>query len=676
MRRFALALLMAAAGGFDAAAAQEPAARESTPQERLVELLGQIEQRLQEPKVPRDTSRLLYQLGALGTPDAAAALAGLALEQEGWLARTSAWSLRYIDDQHVMVLLRKIASSGPVPARCEALRQLAERSPADLGWIRRRWDREEEPRPKQVVLEILLHHEADDLGQLVWEASDDRDDRLRAAGVRGIGVTRLRKGMSRLEKALGDRSRVVQRNAIHALQAFGGKDGFKALVEAATDHRLLALREDLTRALNSADDEEEIKVLIRALRTRDEVLAMKLIEAIATAAPHAPEDCGKALLRSLGHEDEQVRAVVIRGLVMARVEGAAGALAKRLNHPSRDTRKEALWGLAQLGEVPPDARDKVVYLARHDDRALRRHGTRALGFLPVEMALEPAVGNLRDEDWRVVSAAVDALLMLRHWPSLAPLIATGEARQDVLRSEIADALQLLTGEGFGMNYPAWRRWLGDQDPDAALPDAETAAAAVAALERLRREAGDTASTYHGLTVPRGGVVFVLDISGSMSARRGGGAESDYRRFAGALQRVIGGLPESSMFNVVLFGSAVEPWREELAPASPENVEDAVALLRRTTPNGGTNLYDALARALQMEDVQTIFVLTDGMPSAGRRTAPGDILMGIAQLNRDRGARIHTIAAGSAGAGFLKTLAESNGGEAVDLRQGMDAAGGE
>ena len=60
-------------------------------------------------------------------------------------------------------------------------------------------------------------------------------------------------------------------------------------------------------------------------------------------------------------------------------------------------------------------------------------------------------------------------------------------------------------------------------------------------------------------------------------------------------------------------------------------------------------------------VDTIYLLTDGLPTRGRLTAPEAILKEIKLLNRTRGVTIHTIAFG-AESNLLRQLAEQNGGQ--------------
>ena len=78
-------------------------------------------------------------------------------------------------------------------------------------------------------------------------------------------------------------------------------------------------------------------------------------------------------------------------------------------------------------------------------------------------------------------------------------------------------------------------------------------------------------------------------------------------------------------------------------------------------NGATNVYDTLEFALKDRNVDTIFLLSDGSPTAGRFTDIDSILREIKVLNRSRGVSINGIAFGER-SDLLKQLAAENNGE--------------
>lgn len=78
------------------------------------------------------------------------------------------------------------------------------------------------------------------------------------------------------------------------------------------------------------------------------------------------------------------------------------------------------------------------------------------------------------------------------------------------------------------------------------------------------------------------------------------------------------------------------------------------------PEGASNLHDALDAALRDGNVDTIFALSDGAPTAGKLLDADDILRAVRRLNRFRRIAIHADAFGRDSA-LLRDLANENRG---------------
>ena len=76
--------------------------------------------------------------------------------------------------------------------------------------------------------------------------------------------------------------------------------------------------------------------------------------------------------------------------------------------------------------------------------------------------------------------------------------------------------------------------------------------------------------------------------------------------------------------------------------------------------GSTNIFDTLERAFADQDVDTIYLLTDGDPSAGRIKDVEGIAEEVRRWNRTRQIVIHCIGIGT-DSPLLKRLAAENGG---------------
>uniref|UniRef100_A0A667YN51 Inter-alpha-trypsin inhibitor heavy chain 3 n=1 Tax=Myripristis murdjan TaxID=586833 RepID=A0A667YN51_9TELE len=122
------------------------------------------------------------------------------------------------------------------------------------------------------------------------------------------------------------------------------------------------------------------------------------------------------------------------------------------------------------------------------------------------------------------------------------------------------------------------------------------------------------------------VVFVIDRSGSM-----GGTKMQQTREA--LLEILKDLHMEDYFALIPFDHEITPWKNSLMKATEENVAEAMKYVRRINDNGGTNINDAVLRAVKMlindrknnnvpeRNLDMIILLTDGMPNSGESHLP-------------------------------------------------------
>ena len=154
------------------------------------------------------------------------------------------------------------------------------------------------------------------------------------------------------------------------------------------------------------------------------------------------------------------------------------------------------------------------------------------------------------------------------------------------------------------------------------------------------------------------VVFVVDRSGSMSGEPLEQAKS-------ALVYVLGELREDDRFDVIAFDDENRSYFGGLREASTANLDDAVRQTEAMTSGGGTNILDALDRALsELNDVdpdrpRAVIFLTDGQGSR----PPEVVLARVSE--KANGARIYSFGAGTGvNRPFLTRLADDNRGVAT------------
>ncbi|KAM7096029.1 inter-alpha-trypsin inhibitor heavy chain H3-like [Ciconia maguari] len=117
------------------------------------------------------------------------------------------------------------------------------------------------------------------------------------------------------------------------------------------------------------------------------------------------------------------------------------------------------------------------------------------------------------------------------------------------------------------------------------------------------------------------VIFVIDISGSMSGR-------EIEQTREALLKILDDIKEDDFFNFILFGSEVHTWKETLIKATPENLDEARKFVRGIDTQGMTNLHGGIMRGIDMlnaahegnlvpkRSASIIIMLTDGQPNVG------------------------------------------------------------
>lgn len=173
----------------------------------------------------------------------------------------------------------------------------------------------------------------------------------------------------------------------------------------------------------------------------------------------------------------------------------------------------------------------------------------------------------------------------------------------------------------------------------------------------------TKSQYYGIDLNAGRILFIIDHSGSMRGQAY--RETRLQSAKRELIHAIGELAPETEFAIMLFETGVQSWRDSLLPATQENKHSAIEFVKRIEPGDRTNTHGVLSQALLFDDqLEAVFVLTDGQPTAGSIIQPPAIIVDVVGRNRMRHLKFHTIGIGvnPMTSDFLKTLAIQTGGE--------------
>jgi HEAT repeat protein len=621
---------------------------------------------------PRTCVARLHAIGSLGTDQAVEALIKLVPKLEGVLQMAAVHAIylansNYANEQLHVLTGRRRADV----VRRQASRDLMLAGGEHFAFLRdQRLTREKNLMIRGEILHGLIENHVANLESEILKAAKSKDSVYASAGIFGVGQLRIKPGYKYVRAAAQGEDLQLRRDGFHALGAIGGPQSFELLLKAyGQDHNMM-LREEIALQLQRASELGEIQTMLDfGLTSAQPGLVRVAVEIIALAAPNFPELCHPPLFKLLDHEDSLIRGFALEGLVLANSQDVTDLLLTRLQSADAHTCSEALWALNTLKAVPQSSEMRIAGLAEHLNQDVRMQAAAALRWFPLSgSAFDVLLERLQDPSWVVRSMAAESLRFFRRKESLPGLIQLLQTERGRVFEDALASLTQLTGHDFSPQ-PAvgWKQFLETQYLHYELPTAEQVNATLVA--RAQANASDThtiaGTTYHGLQIPPGDVVFLFDVSGSMS-NRFDRDRSYYEHFSTTLNDTLANLLPQTNFNVVVFASDVRVWKSALASASADNITSAQSFLSKTSPGGGTNLHSALIAGMTSETVQNIFLLTDGEPTLGAVIAHDAIKRDFERRNRYRRIRLHTIAAGSAGASFLADLAAASGGKAVDL----------
>jgi HEAT repeat protein len=444
-----------------------------------------------------------------------------------------------------------------------------------------------------------------------------------------------------------DAEPLVKYASVTVLQTAAGVVSTRVFIGAAATPDP-TLRRLLAEALGAATDDKSAAEIYAALRSPDPGVRAVMARALGKLK-HA--SAGDRLSEPLKDKVLEVRAAALES-VAERKEKSAEAILHREAQSSNE--ESAALAIALLPAFPSEATIQLLLkLAGHHKPGLAIPALEALGELHPSDSFAVFDKALKAKEWPVRVAAIRGLVKLRRKDSIDLLVDRIDKEEGRMLAEIVDALRGLTGKPFGYAPGQWKEWWAGAKEEFNLPDRATAIAT--------SQAGMT--TYHGVPVLSNRIVFLLDMSGSMSTETTG-SETRMDQAKKELSRVLSQLNPAAQVNLIFFDDKIQPWSKGLLPLKT-HLKDAQAVVAKVAPRGQTNIFDSLDFAFTQKEADTIYLLSDGDPTAGRIIDPDDILREIRRMNRLRQIVIHTISFGASP--FLKRLAEQNGGQYVEIK---------
>jgi hypothetical protein len=437
------------------------------------------------------------------------------------------------------------------------------------------------------------------------------------------------------------------------------------LTKSGLGHKDPRVRAAAATALGS-NAGAELADAFRATLAREEDPAVIVALARGARGARGGTLCPEAFLPLLAHADGAA-VLAAAETVSAAPDAAEAALRRTLLHKEPLARAGALLGLQQARRLTQADLGKVLADKAPEPRvALAETLEQRTPLLPFPGAGEEVLSTLlKDPSWRVRAAAIEAAVRLWHKSVVVGLIERLALEPGRLHGDAHQALRVLTAQDLADDPDLWRAWWAQKGTDfdpGPRPQADR-------FGRLRRsetqhvalgggQAETRTTVFFDLPLRSERLVFVFDLSGSMakSARVDGDVSGSTETKLDVARREFEGtlaaLPESAQLDLLVYryptgfppSPRVTRAFGQALPLSAPNRKKAGDWLRQQNAKGWGAFYEALLAASE-GDVDTLVLLSDGVPSRGRYARPARLLEEWVRANRFRRVALHTVLIG-------------------------------
>lgn len=377
----------------------------------------------------------------------------------------------------------------------------------------------------------------------------------------------------------------------------------------------------------------------------------------------------------LADADPECKLLTLQLLAAKPVKGAPAPLVKAAQPAERDVKVRATALLA-LAACDASAAGPLLTAALKEKEPTVRVGALLAAETAGRDAVATAVPALADPDRRVRHAAITWLARARPAAAVPPLLDRLAVESGRLQDAAERALRSITLRDFGSDVKAWRSWWESAAKDFTPPPLDKSKPVP--VEASHGETRVDLPRYLDVVVRSDRVAFLVDVSGSMRelyAPLGGTVAEGSKRtrlevVADALHDVIAKLPKETHATVILFNSEPIRYRDTSKSKGGTAIEPSVKtaadvkkFVLAIGASKATNISDALELVIDDPEVDTVYLLTDGAPSAGKRNLGSRIVDWARRTTALSRVEVHTIAFGAKDrdADFLRKLAEATGG---------------
>jgi hypothetical protein len=298
--------------------------------------------------------------------------------------------------------------------------------------------------------------------------------------------------------------------------------------------------------------------------------------------------------------------------------------------------------------------------------------------------VEALIEKLQSDYWQVVVTAAASLAEIEDPSAVQPLIQVLARVEGRPRADVHRALVRLTGVQRDDNPEAWKAWWRE--------NGERFLKGSYAPPPLERAEPSRAGDFFGLRIVSRNVIFVLDRSDSMREETSwkpseedrqlfdripapGRAKLEVARFQ--LKKALLTLPAGTRFNLVYHNENALLFSDAMSELDDRARDRAFKFIDGIRASGATDLHAALRAALSFcrepdgtmkkDAVDTIYILSDGLPNAGKNANPDRLVQWLSARNIVHRIEVHTIYTGKEndrGLELMKELSQRNGGRWV------------
>lgn len=458
--------------------------------------------------------------------------------------------------------------------------------------------------------------------------------------------------------------------------------------------------------LGAIDSAVMVEVILQAANDTDGRVA----EAAGKALGRMKSDESlEAMLLGLAAGNSKAKLAAVLGFAgIARPYPAAARPIAGMLSGGDEMRRAAVKALHNLKD--PATADVLVKVLEDREAAVAVLAAEALGEMRVASANAALLERVGTSDWALQKAAIEALGRIRAKESIAPLLEMFQKEQGLVDEVLHKTLVAITGQDFLFNRESWKKWWDKFGAGFQVPtELEIADMKAKAENALKGYYNPNKKKYHTIETLSRKMVFVIDVSGSMrdlivippyAPKEVHDEFPDRCKMEiakKALIDLLSTIDDKVYFNIITFAGDVKPWQDGLVSGSMRTaaIKHVAKLKAMEPPRGGgggrargggggggssgeelkTDSWAALMAGFGLQDTDvpnwkarsqadTIFFVTDGVPTKGKIVDVSKLTDAITEMNRGKGVILHVITFDKEEGRKLAPLAERNGGQCV------------